>query len=284
MAWATPTTAASTNTSWPKHHGILEVLGPSGKRSQLQRLEAIGLDRMVVCPAYMKSLDWTRLRSLKIVECGDLDSLWASLSSRYSKSKNRIDILRLTSITTDAVSAAFFHFIRETLHRDRLVDLTLYPSASSTAVYDFHVSVLKRHAESLQRLTVDVEKDDLRKKWEFTPKMISYILSKMMRLTEVSIPVHANGWNILHRDIRASNLRRLAITIDFGSKGPYQMAEEVKTAITGSAAPLQIITIARKKFEILEVLLPDDDVSAVTSPMSENSFDGKCLVLKEVND
>ena len=135
-----------------------------------------------------------------------------------------------------------------------------YPSASSTAVYDFHVSVLKRHAESLQRLTVDVVNDDLRKIWEFTPKMISYILRKMMRLTEVSLPLHPNGWDILHRDIRASNLRRLAITIDLGSKGPYQMAEEVKTAITGSAAPLQVITIARRKSEILEGVLPDDDI------------------------
>lgn len=42
----------------------------------------------------------------------------------------------------------------------------------------------------------------------------------MMRLTEVSIPVHLNGWDILHRNIRASNLRRLAIAIDLGSKGP----------------------------------------------------------------
>ena len=106
-----------------------------------------------------------------------------------------------------------------------------------------------------------------------------------MRLTEVSIPVHPKGWDILHRDIRcASNLRRLAITIDLGSKGPYQMTDEVKTAITGSAAPLQVITIARKKFEILEMLVSDDDVSAVTSPISENSSDGKCLVLDEVYD
>lgn len=56
--------------------GVLEVLGPSDNRPQLQRLEALGLDRMVVCPAFMKS---------------------------YSRSKNCIDILRLASITTDAL-------------------------------------------------------------------------------------------------------------------------------------------------------------------------------------
>lgn len=80
------------------------------------------------------------------------------------------------------------------------------------------------------------------------PRMISDLCKKMLHLKELSIPVQPTGWDILRRDIRqAASLHLLNIRINLGSRDPYQMAEEVKAAITGSTAPLHVITITRKK-------------------------------------
>lgn len=50
------------------------------------------------------------------------------------------------------------------------------------------------------------------------------------------------------------------------------MAEEVKAAVTGSTAPLQVISMAHKKFGILEVLLPDDDVFSGHIPHIQQEY------------
>lgn len=117
-AWSTPPADATwASLKWPKIGGFLEVLtgpfevtmfppskpdaeGSERRRPAVDRshhafpeLEVLELEDVVMSvPILMQTIDWTKLTTLTILDCGGNESLWRNIRSRYASSKQNFSL------------------------------------------------------------------------------------------------------------------------------------------------------------------------------------------------
>ena len=207
---------------------------PLSKQRKL-KLETFELERVPICVSVLqKTIDWTVLTSLTLLNCESDEELWKGLRRTYAPKSNQTSTsssahstlrrtspshartpsstsssdypLRLKKIHTNHVSPALIAFLKDALApnslewmflQDRTV---LTPKVSIESIYR---GPLRRHRGSLRKVLIDSrdrhEKSPSRnqkwKKWMFTREVLTFITSgKMTCLRELAMAIDYKDW------------------------------------------------------------------------------------------
>lgn len=234
-AWSTPPADATwASLKWPKIGGFLEVLtgpfevtmfppsklGAEGSERRhpdtdknhyvFLELEVLELEDVVMSvPVLMQTIDWTKLTTLTILDCGGHESLWRNIRSRYASSSMGPSApsdfpLRLKHIHTSRTSPWLMLFLRDTIAPNTLETVFLHevvwPHQSRISRDMIYRIVFQRHHSSLKRLLINVADnyhiaDEALYHWRrlrFDRKMLSFITGgKMSQLQELSMGIDA---------------------------------------------------------------------------------------------
>lgn len=222
-----------TNTKSTSDHrsptpGGLREIGPTGstashtalRPARRLKLETLEIEKVTLQIALYKAIDWTILKSLTLLNCGDTENLWSYLQETYpprktlvvsmpmectkkrgsqhrlrrmpsseALSKNLEYPLGLRKIHTDHVSPALISFLKHALAPDSLEWLFLQDSSmhrSSVSLDAIYRGPLRRHRSSLTKVMIDSAFKEGRthgvtyRKWILTREVLTFISSGKM--------------------------------------------------------------------------------------------------------
>ncbi|MCJ1402536.1 hypothetical protein MMC11_005756 [Xylographa trunciseda] len=205
-------------------------------QQKVLRLEILELEKIPMCvPIMQKTIDWTVLTTLTLLNCQSDEELWKALRRRYAPRTNNLPTLispsvsiihssrtqpkkpswialsdyalRLKRIHTNNVSTSLITFLKEALAPNTLEWMFLQDggrSPSKVTVDAIYKGPLRRHRESLKKVMID--SGDRRssgpirntkwKKWMLNPEVLSFITSgKMSCLRELAIALEHKHWH-----------------------------------------------------------------------------------------
>ncbi|MCJ1379638.1 hypothetical protein MMC17_002740 [Xylographa soralifera] len=205
-------------------------------KPKILRLETLELEKIPMCVMVMqKTIDWTVLTTLTLLNCQSDEELWKALRKTYAPRTNnmpticspspsdirssRIQIKKLTSpsssdyalrlkrIHTNNVSTSLITFLKEALAPNTLEWMFLQDggrSSSKVTVDAIYKGPLRRHRESLKKVMIDSgdrrssgpTRNTKWKKWMLNPEVLSFITSgKMSCLRELAIALEHRHWH-----------------------------------------------------------------------------------------
>ncbi|MCJ1281816.1 hypothetical protein MMC26_001139 [Xylographa opegraphella] len=203
---------------------------------KILRLETLELEKIPMCvPIMQKTIDWTVLTTLTLLNCESDEELWKALRRKYTPrttkmpafcSQNPSDIrlsrdqtkklmlpsssdyaLRLKRIHTNNVSTSLITFLKEALAPNSLEWMFLQErgrSASKVTVDAIYKGPLRRHRESLKKVMIDSgdrgsigpTRTTKWKKWMLNTEVLGFITSgKMSCLRELAITLEHRHWH-----------------------------------------------------------------------------------------
>ena len=187
-------------------------------RSKLLRLTVLELERVPICVSVLqKTVDWSVLTSLTLLNCESDEEFWKALRRTYSLrrkspqsdnlSTNPADYrLKLKRIHTNNVSPALISFLKEALAPNSLEWMFLQDGGhpiSKVTVDTIYRGPLRRHRSSLKKLMIDSSERRLGgnssnhkwKKWMLNREILSFITSgKMPFLRELALVIDYKDW------------------------------------------------------------------------------------------
>ena len=194
----------------------------------------------------LKTIDWTRLTALTLLNCNHHEELWKALRRIHapeppsvgpSSADARRHSLRLTRIRTNGVTPALLAVLKETLAPNTLEWLFLHdrpspggsshaaPPVASVAVDHIFRAALRRHRASLAKLLLDSGagapapgglrgRESTRwRRWMLPRAVLAFVTSgKMRALRELSASLDYEDWHFfLQRLPRVPHLRSLHV-------------------------------------------------------------------------
>ena len=219
---------AGTACSTASHIALKQI-----RRLNLETLEIekITLHLITLC----KTIDWTILTSLTLLNCGGTEHLWSCLQEKFPPRKTLKDMqstkkrgsqprlrrmpssealsktseypLRLKRIHTNHVSSALISFLKHALAPDSLEwlflqDTSMHPS--SVTLDAIYRGPLRRHRSSLAKVMIDSAsgqktqrtRDVTPRKWMLTREVLTFLSGgKMSRLRELAMTIQYKDWH-----------------------------------------------------------------------------------------
>ena len=214
-------------------------------RPKILRLETLELEKIPMCvPVMQKTIDWTVLTTLTLLNCQSDEELWKALKRKYAPRTNNMptlcsqsssDIrssrdqtkkltstsssdyaLRLKRIHTNNVSPSLITFLKEALAPNTLEWMFLQEggrSPSKVTVDAIYKGPLRRHRESLKKVMIDSgdrrpggpTRNTKWKKWMLNPEVLSFVTSgKMSCLRELAIAMEHRHWVRYRLELKSS--------------------------------------------------------------------------------
>ena len=202
---------------------------------KILKLETLELEKISMCvPVMQKTIDWTVLTTLTLLNCQSDEALWKALRKKYaprttgmptlcSQSISELQssrdearkttsisssdyALRLKRIHSNNVSTSLITFLKEALAPNTLEWMFLQEggrSPSKVTVDAIYKGPLRRHRESLKKVMIDsgdrrsgrIPRNSKWKKWMLNPEILSFITSgKMSCLRELAITLEHKHW------------------------------------------------------------------------------------------
>jgi hypothetical protein len=207
----------------------------SNKRKKLHlsvlELERLNLNSRILC----KTIDMKHLTSLTLLYCNGDDDFWRVMSKTFPAQSSislpgssrhtrpREYPLQLKKLHTNSVTPALIAFLKDNLAPDSLEclflqDRGLYTPSAGIDVKAIYRGPLRRHRNSLRKLTIDSE-DKLShrtsswKRWVVDGDALNFIMSgKLSNLRELSISLDHHDWHPFLQSLpNLNNLRSLYI-------------------------------------------------------------------------
>ena len=193
-------------------------------RRKTLRLQVLELERISLgIDVLKKTIDWTSLTSLTLLNCELDENLWKALRRVYSprpnfsaSSPSRTNPppleynLNLKRIRTNNVSPSLIAFLKETLAPNTLECMILqdnYSLGSKVTIETIFRGPLRRHRASLRKIMIDSgdnrsqgsRRSSCWKKWTFTREVINFVTSgKMASLRELALAIDYKDWVLMH--------------------------------------------------------------------------------------
>ncbi|MCJ1395857.1 hypothetical protein MMC18_008743 [Xylographa bjoerkii] len=226
----------TSETSGLSHQTSLGVTGCLVPKQKILKLEILELEKVPLCvPVMQKTVDWTVLTTLTLLNCQSDEELWKALRRTYAPRTNILPhlfspnssninssrsqpkkpvstfssdyALRLKRIHTNNVSTSLITFLKEALAPNTLEWMFLQDggkSPSKVTVDAIYRGPLRRHRESLKKVMIDSGDRRSRgptrntkwKKWMLNPEVLSFVTSgKMSCLRELAIALEHKHWH-----------------------------------------------------------------------------------------
>ena len=206
---------------------------PVAKQKKL-KLEILELEKVpIYVSVLLKTIDWTVLTSLTLLNCDSDEELWKALRRTYAPKSNPISTpfsthstlrrtsshprkssstsptdypLRLKKVHTNHVSPALVAFLKEALAPNSLEWMFLQDGgapASKVTIDSIYRGPLRRHRASLKKVLIDSgdkrqegsSRNQKWKKWMFTREVLTFITSgKMTCLRELAMAIDYKDW------------------------------------------------------------------------------------------
>ena len=224
------TTHTNSSSSAIASHSSVSVSRQRKLRLEILELEKVPLSVRVL----QKTIDWTVLTSLTLLNCESDEELWKALKRTYTPRANSFSSLfssettpkslgsaqhkrslsipsseyplRLKKLHTNNVSTALIVFLKEALAPNSLEWMFLQdgltPSSKVTIDAIFR-GPLRRHRESLKKVMIDsgpkrsrdLDPSTRWKRWIFNREVLSFITGgKMPRLRELAMAMDYKDW------------------------------------------------------------------------------------------
>ena len=240
-------------------------------------------------------IDWSRLTSLTLLSCPLSDNLWAHLRRQFTPKPpadgsyyvQQTYPLCLRRIRTDNVTPILMKFLVEALAPNSLQGLFLSDKsgrvrAGRVTLKQIFRAPIRRHAKSLQKLTIDSahrkgngaldSKNDSSsyQQWLASREMLAFITSgQMPELLELCLSMPYKDWHyFMRRLVRIPHLRVLYIPVlhhdrqmqNCQKSDPVDLAWQVADAVT-FRPEIQLAYFANHNrcFEIIERQGPETD-------------------------
>ena len=269
-----PTSPAANSHSFVGSSNMIGPTGPS-HASQKLRLEVLEIERItMLSPSILcKTVDFTLLTSLTLLQCGDQSSLWgrlrkefapritrgtvqsskASVQSHHTRQKATSELpasdveyqLKLKRIHTDAVSSDLISFLKNTLAPNSLEwlflqDTELFPSPVSLET--IYRGPIRRHRSSLTKVMIDSaygplatrSRTNAARKWMLNRDILTFITSgKMCKLRELGVALEYKDWHFFLQ--RLPNIPHLrSLYVPNMSDHPYGNSLNIKDLALGT--------------------------------------------------
>ena len=189
-------------------------LVPNRSAPRRLRLETLEMERMLlVWPILHKTIDWSILTNISLLNCEGHEQLWKGLRRTYSPRPSNVSAshpmeyrLKLKKIHTDTVSTSLITFLKETLAPNSLETLFLQEGgthASNVSIDAIYRGPLRRHRASLKtimidssdRLSTNPARSQKWKKWIVSREVLSFLTSgKLGNIKELAMAVDYKDW------------------------------------------------------------------------------------------
>ena len=207
----------------------------SPSKQRKLKLETFELERVPIYVSVLqKTIDWTVLTSLTLLNCESDEELWKALRRTYAPKSNRASTsfsahstlrrtspsrartpsstsssdypLRLKKIHTNHVSPALIAFLKDALAPNSLEWMFLQDRtvlAPKVSIESIYRGPLRRHRGSLKKVLIDsrdrheesLSRNQKWKKWMFTREVLTFITSgKMTCLRELAMAIDYKDW------------------------------------------------------------------------------------------
>ena len=231
--------SSTSETSSPYRQTSSVMTGCLVPKTKMLRLETLELEKIPMCiPVMRKTIDWTVLTTLTLLNCQSDEELWKALRRKYAPRTNNMSTrcsqssndarslrdqakklmstsssdyaLRLKRIHTNNVSMSLITFLKEALAPNSLEWMFLQEggrSSSKVTVDAIYKGPLRRHRESLKKVMIDSgdrrtgvpPRNSRWKKWMLNPEVLGFITSgKMSCLRELAIALEHKHWVRYH--------------------------------------------------------------------------------------
>ena len=198
--------------------------GDAKLKLEVFELERVPLSVQTLLPA----IDWTRLKTLSLMNCHEHENLWRALRRKYappevsrekaqSDQRPRADTdalefsLNIKHFRTDTVSPHLLLFIKDALAPNTLESVYLHEARgynSRVQIEALYRHIIRKHRLSLRKLLIDATEQKISpdenssdasnarwQKWMFNREMVQFVTSgRMPELRELGMSMSYQDW------------------------------------------------------------------------------------------